>query len=311
MRERKMRVRILGSAAGGGFPQWNCNCPNCHAARIGSLSCRPRTQSSIAVSADGRHWFLFNVSPDIQRQIYAFPALWPRAVVRHTPIQGVVFSDAELDHTLGLLSLREAGQLHIYATEWVHTALNEQNPLLRTLSNYCTIAWQPVQLMRSMILHLANGADSGLRCQAFTTYSTKVAAFVGGSVPHPEASVGYRISDIATGGTLVYLPAVQELHTGVLDQLHDCACLLIDGTCWEDDELVRLGIGNKTARVMGHLPIAGDGGSLEQLAALDVGRVIYIHINNTNPILIENSPQRQTVEANGIEVAFDGMELEI
>ena len=247
----------------------------------------------------------------MSRQIYAFPALWPRVEVRHTPIQGVVLSDAELDHTLGLLSLREAGQLSIYTTEWVYTALNERNPLLRTLSNYCRIEWQPVRLMQPMALALANGADSGLRCQAFTTHSTKVAAFAGGSIPDLEASVGYRISDTATGGTFVYLPAVQELHTGVQNQLHDCACLLIDGTCWKDDELVQLGIGSKTARAMGHLPIAGDGGSLEQLAALDIGRVIYIHINNTNPILIEDSPQRQTVEAHGIEVAFDGMEWEI
>ena len=306
-----MRVRILGSAAGGGFPQWNCNCPNCHAVRIGSLSCRSRTQSSIAVSADERHWFLFNASPDIHRQIYAFPALWPSVEVRRTPIQGVVLSDAELDHTLGLLSLREAGRLNIYATEWVYTALNERNPLLRTLSNYCRIQWQPVQLMQPIALSLANGADSGLCCQAFTTNSTKMAAFAGESIPDLEASVGYRISDIATGGTLVYLPAAQELHAGVQNQLRNCTCLLIDGTCWDDHELVQLGIGSKTARAMGHLPIAGDGGSLEQLAALDVGRVIYIHINNTNPILIENSSQRQTVEAHGIEVAFDGMDLEI
>lgn len=306
-----MRVRILGSAAGGGFPQWNCNCPNCHAVRIGSFSCRPRTQSSIAISADERHWFLFNASPDIHHQIYAFPALWPRVEVHDTPIQGVVLSDAELDHTLGLLSLREAGWLRIYATEWVYTALNERNPLLRTLSYYCTVEWQPVQLMQPVALSLANGADSGLRCQAFTTHSTKVTTFAGGSIPDPEASVGYRISDIATGSTFVYLPAVQELHSRVQNQLHDCACLLIDGTCWKDDELVQLGIGSKTARTMGHLPIAGDGGSLEQLAALDVRRIIYIHINNTNPILIDDSAQRQTVEAHGIEVAFDGMELEV
>ena len=306
-----MWVRVLGSAAGGGFPQWNCNCPNCRAARDGSGICRPRTQSSIAISADYRHWFLFNASPDIRSQINACPPLSPQGEVRYTPIQGIVLSDAELDHTLGLLSLREARRLRLYATAWVYTSLNEWNPLLQTLSNYCSVEWQPVRLQEVIPLYKADGTDSGLRCQAFSTNSTKVVAFAAESTAHAEASVGYRITDRRTGNTLVYLPAVQKLHAGILSQLQDCTCLLIDGTCWDDDELPRLGISSKTARVMGHLPIAGPGGSLEQVTTLDIDRVIYIHINNTNPVLIENSPQRQTVEAYGIEVAIDEMEMEI
>ncbi len=306
-----MWIHVLGSAAGGGFPQWNCHCPNCRAARDGSLPCRPRTQSSIAVSADHRHWFIFNVSPDIRSQVNAFLPLWPQSGVRHTPIQGIILSDAELDHTLGLLSLREARHLRIYATEWVYTALTQWNPLLRTLQAYCTVEWQPVRLQEVMPFYQADGINSGLRCQAFTTLSSKTVVFAAESGGHPEASVGYRITDIQTDRTLVYLPAMQELHAEVRSHLQDCSCLLVDGTCWDDDELVRLGIGNKTARAMGHLPIAGDDGSLEQLAALDIDRTIYIHINNTNPLLIENSPQRQTVEAQGIEVAFDGMEWEM
>ena len=306
-----MWIHVLGSAAGGGFPQWNCRCPNCRAARDCSLPCRPRTQSSIAVSADHLHWFIFNASPDMRSQVDAFPPLWPQRGVRHTPIQGIVLSDAELDHTLGLLLLREAPRLRIYATELVYTALNQWNPLLRTLQAYCTVEWQPVQLREVMPLYQADGVDSGLRCQAFTTLSTKTVAFAAESAGHPEASVGYRITDLHTEHTLVYLPGVQELHAEVRSHLQDCACLLIDGTCWDDDELVRLGISNKTARAMGHLPIAGVGGSLEQLAALDIDCILYIHINNTNPILIENSPQRQTVEAHGIKVAFDGLEMEL
>ena len=306
-----MWVRILGSAAGSGFPQWNCHCPNCRSVRAGSLPCRLRTQSSITVSADSQHWFLFNVSPDIGSLLNAFPALWLQDDGRHTSIQAVVLSDAELDHTLGLLSLREAGHLHIYAIEWVYTALNEWNRLLLTLSNYCPVEWQPVRLQEVTSLYRSDGIDSGLRCQAFPTRTAKVVAFAVESAAHPEASVGYRITDRRTGGALVSLPAMQELHATVRDTLQDCACQLIDGTCWSDDELVRLGISSKTARAMGHLPIAGDGGSLEQLAALDIDHVIYIHINNTNPLLIENSPQRQTVEAHGIEVAFDGMEKEM
>ncbi len=306
-----MWVHVLGSAAGGGFPQWNCNCPNCYGVRNGSLPCRPRTQSSIAVSADYRHWFIFNASPDIRSQINAFPPLWPQDGVRHTPIQGIVLSDAELDHTLGLLSLRENRYLRLYATEWVATALTEWNPILGTLGHYCKVDWQPVRLQEVISLCQLDGVDTGLQCQAFSTLSTKVITFAAEPAAHPQASVGYRITDGRTGRSLVYMPALQEMHAAVLGQLKDCTYLLIDGTCWEDDELIHLGIGSKTARAMGHLPIAGEHGSMEQLAALNIDHIIYIHINNTNPILIENSPQRQAVEAHGIKIAFDGMEREI
>jgi pyrroloquinoline quinone biosynthesis protein B len=304
-------VRVLGSAAGGGFPQWNCNCSNCRAMRDASRPCRPRTQSSIALSADYRHWFLFNASPDIRSQIEAFGPLWPQGEVRRTPIQGIVLSDAELDHTLGLLSLREARILRVYATTWVHAALSEWNPILRTLGAYCTVDWQPVRLGDVLPLCGPDGVDSGLQCRAFATLSTKTVAFAAGSAGHPEATVGYRVTDRRTGRTLVYMPAVQELNAEVRSQLQDCACLLVDGTCWYDDELARLGIGGKTARAMGHLPISGAGGSLEQLATLDIARKVYIHINNTNPLLIEDSPERRAVEAQGIEVAVDGLEIEI
>ncbi|MFL5589272.1 MAG: pyrroloquinoline quinone biosynthesis protein PqqB [Ktedonobacteraceae bacterium] len=306
-----MWVHVLGSAAGGGFPQWNCNCPNCQGARSGTLPCRPRTQSSIAVSADYQHWFLFNASPDIRSQISAFPPLWPQSDIRHTPLQGVVLSDAELDHSLGLLSLREARSLRIYTTEWVYTALNQWNPILRTLSAYCAINWQPVKLAEVVPLYRSDGVESGLHLEAFTTLSTKTLAYAVESAAHPESTVGYRITDVRTNRTLVYMPAVQELNAVVRSQLQDCVCLLIDGTCWHDDELVRLGISSKAARAMGHLPVADKNGSLEQLVTMDIERIIYIHMNNTNPLLIENSPQRQAVEAYGIEVAFDEMELEI
>src|SRR5262249_17156244 len=212
-----MWVRVLGAAAGGGFPQWNCNCPNCRGARDGSLPCRPGTQSSIAVSADYRCWFLFNASPDIRQQVEAFPPLRPVGV-RHTPLQAVVFSDAEIDHTAGLLSLREAPSLRVYATAWVHTALSEWNPILRTLGAFCKVDWQPVGVQGGFSLRGPDSATGGLRCQAFSTAGTKAVAFAAGHVPHPEATVGYRITDPCTGGTLVYLPAVQELTAAVRDQ---------------------------------------------------------------------------------------------
>ena len=306
-----MWVRVLGSAAGGGFPQWNCNCPNCRGIRDGSLPSTPRTQSSIAVSADYRHWFLFNASPDIRSQINASPVLCPQQTVRHTPIQGIILTDAEMDHTLGLLSLRETSSQRIYATEWAYNALTRWNPLLSTLSTYCTVEWQQVQLGVPITLRHRDGADSGLQCQPFTTLSSKSVIYAADQTAHPESVVGYRITDTHTGQVLVYMPAVQELNEAVRHQLQNCACLLIDGTCWYDDELARLGISQKTARSMGHLPIGGTDGSLEQLATLPLEHIIYIHINNTNPILIENSPQRHAVEDRGLIVAFDGMEMEI
>lgn len=308
-----MWARVLGSAAGGGFPQWNCNCPNCRAARDGSAQCRPRTQSSLAVSADRQRWFLFNASPDIRSQIQASPPLWPRDEPRHTPIQAVVLTDAELDHTLGLLLLREGRRVRVYCTPWVHTALTEWNPILRTLSAFATVDYEPVRVGQSLPLLTADGDDSGLRCAAFATETAKLPLFApAGSASHPEVSVGYRIADTRTGGTLVYLPALETLSASISASIEDATCLMVDGTCWADDEMARLGIAGRTARAMGHLPLSGDGGSLDQLAALKkIPRTILVHINNTNPVLRDDSPERQYVEARGISVGVDGMEVEI
>jgi pyrroloquinoline quinone biosynthesis protein B len=264
------------------------------------------------VSADHEHWFLFNVSPDIRSQIEACPALWPRGEARQTPIQGVVLSDAELDHTLGLLLLREGRRVRVYSTAWVHTALTAWNPILHTLAAFAVVDWQPVALDRMLALCTLDGMDSGLRCQAFTTGSTKRLTFAPPeSAPDPEMSVGYRITDARSGRSLVYLPALETLSAAVQANIADSVCLMVDGTCWEDDEMARLGIAGKTAREMGHLPLSGEGGSLGQLAELDVARKILVHINNTNPVLIDDSAERREVEARGIEVGVDGMEVEI
>lgn len=306
-----MWVHVLGSGAGGGFPQWNCNCPNCQAAR-GGHKAKPRTQSSIAVSADYERWSVFNASPDIHAQIAAFPALWPKREPRHTPIHAVVLSDAELDHTLGLLLLREGRRVRVYSTPWVHKALSDWNPILRTLTAFASVDWQPVRLGEIHPLCAEDDDDLGLRIQAFSGESTKHLIFAPqGSASHPEASVGYRITDATSGRSVAYLPALERITANIQRQLVQADCLLVDGTCWTDDELPGMGIAGKTAREMGHLPLSGDGGSLAQLAALNVGRTVLIHINNTNPLLIEDSPERKQVEALGIEVAVDGMELEI
>jgi pyrroloquinoline quinone biosynthesis protein B len=303
-----MWVRVLGSAAGGGYPQWNCACPTCRAVRDGSRPARSRTQSSVAVSSDYRRWFLLNASPDIHAQIESFAALHPGGgpgggASRAVPLQAVLLTDAELDHTLGLLLLREGDGLEVHATAATRDTLRNGTSLLRTLEAYCPVKWETV----------VPGCDvplgDGLSYRAFDVPTTKRARF--GTGAGAGRVVGYRLTDERTGRALVYLPAVQELTAPVRDQLAGCACLLVDGTCWYDDDLIRLGLAGKTAREMGHLPISGPGGSLEQLSPLPIERKIYIHINNTNPILLDDAPERRAVERHGMEVAMDGLELQV
>jgi len=297
-----MWVRVLGSAAGGGFPQWNCTCPPCHAVRTGARPCRPRSQSSAAVSPDRREWFLLNASPDIRTQIESCQDLHP-AGSRAVPVRAVLLTDAELDHTLGLLLLREGRHLVLHATEAVYGTLRDGTSLLRTLEAYCSVTWQPVYPGVSVPL------GEGLSYRAIDVPTTKRARF--GPATAPGRVVGYRITDECRGRALAYLPGVQELTPEVLAELQDCACLLVDGTCWRDDELTRLGLAAKTSRAMGHLPIDGPGGSLGPLSALPAEHKIYTHINNTNPILLEDSAERGIVERHGLRVAEDGMELQI
>jgi pyrroloquinoline quinone biosynthesis protein B len=297
-----MQVRVLGSAAGGGFPQWNCACPQCRAARNGSRPCVPRTQSSIAVSADPQYWFLLNASPDIQSQIESFEALHPDdgSVAR---LQAVLLTDAELDHTLGLLLMREGRGLEVHATESVYETLTTGTGILRTLEAYCPVTWRQVVPGAEMVL------GEGLSYCAFDIPTDKKMRFPGAA--ENGRVVGYRITDTANRRSLIYLPGVQQLTPGILEELADCSALLVDGTCWLDDEMPSLGLASKTSRDMGHVPILGPGGSLELLSPLPIDRKIYIHINNTNPILIDDSPERLHLDRHGMEVAVDGLELEI
>jgi pyrroloquinoline quinone biosynthesis protein B len=302
-------ARVLGSAAGGGSPQWNCGCPVCAAVRAGAGPAR--SQSSVAVSAssqpsrpgaDYRRWFLLNASPDVRTQIEAFPGLHPRDD-RTTPIEAVLLTDAELDHTLGLLLLREARALRLYATPAVHKTLCDGSGLLRTLERYCSVEWRAVVPGADMSL-----AD-GLSCRAFDVPTTKRTRF-GPEVDHGRV-VGYRLTDERSGGTLVYLPGVQALTPALCTEIQGCQCLLIDGTCWRDDELAQLGLAGRTSREMGHLPIDGPDGSLAQLRSLGLRRTIYVHLKNTNPILLADAPERRIVEDSGMEVAMDGLEVEV
>jgi pyrroloquinoline quinone biosynthesis protein B len=293
-------LRVLGSAAGGGSPQWNCGCRVCTAVRSGAGPAR--TQSSVAVSADRGRWFLINASPDVRAQIEAFPGLHPRGD-RSTPLEAVLLTDAELDHTLGLLLLREARTVTLYATPAVHKTLCDGSGVLRTLERYCAVEWRSVDIGADMPL-----AD-GLSCRAFDVPTTKRDRF-GLGTDHGRV-VGYRLTDERSGKTLVYLPGVQALTPELRAEIEGCDCLLIDGTCWSDDELVRLGLAGKTSREMGHLPVDGPDGSLAQLPSLGTRRTIFVHMNNTNPILLADTPERRAVEDSGMEVAVDGLEVEV
>jgi pyrroloquinoline quinone biosynthesis protein B len=295
-----MWVRVLGSAAGGGFPQWNCGCPGCRAARDGSRPARPRTQSSIALSADYRNWFVLNASPDIRTQMADFPALWP-GNDRTTPLRAVLLTDAEIDHSLVLLLLREGDGVELHATAAVHETLSHGTGLLATLEAFCPVDWREV----------SPGAEAslgGLSYRAFDVSPDKEPRF---GRDGPGQVVGYRVTDGSSGRALVYLPGLQELTPEAREELEDCSALLIDGTCWRDDELIQLGLGTKRAREMGHLPVGESGGSLDALSSLPITRKIYVHINNTNPILLEDSPERRAVEEHGVEVAADGLEVEV
>lgn len=296
-----MWLRVLGSAAGGGYPQWNCRCPTCLAVRDGSRPARARTQSSIAVSPDRRRWFLFNASPDVLTQFEAFPGMHP-GDGRDTPLAAVLLTDAELDHTLGLLLLREGRGIQLHATGATHATLRGGTGILSTLERYCPVDWRPVVPGREVSL-------GGISYRAFDVPTAKHDRF--GTGTDEGRVVGYRLTDKSTGRSAVYMPGVQELTPAVRDELDGIDCLFIDGTTWHDDEMIRLGLAEKTARDMGHLAIGGPGGSLELLSPLPIERKIYIHINNTNPILLEDAPERRLVTDSGMEVAHDGLEVEV
>ncbi|NLS09902.1 pyrroloquinoline quinone biosynthesis protein PqqB [Nesterenkonia sp. MY13] len=297
-----MWVRVLGSAAGGGFPQWNCVCPSCRAVRTGSRPATARSQSSIAVSPDREAWYLLNASPDIQSQIESFEALHPDEgrVVR---LKAVLLTDAELDHTLGLLLMREGRGLQIHGTESIQETLTSGTGVLRTLEAYCPVEWRQVIPGNEVPL------GEHLTYRAFNVPTQKTMRFPGAE--EYGRVIGYRITDSRTGKSLVYLPGVQELTDELMLELEGATGLLIDGTCWTDDEMPSLGLAAKTSRDMGHMPISGEHGSLQRLAPLPIEHKIYIHINNTNPILLEDSPEREALTRHGMKVAADGMELQI
>jgi pyrroloquinoline quinone biosynthesis protein B len=304
-----LKIHVLGSAAGGGFPQWNCNCPQCSAVRSGSPHHLPRTQSSIAVTANEIDWLLVNTSPDVLQQIKAFPALQPARALRDTGIAAVLLMDAQIDHTTGLLMLREHRQkLPLYCHPLVREDLSTGNPLFKVLSHYCDIDWHDLQLQTSF--HVPG--LSGLHFQALPLISNAPPYSPHRDKPQPGDNVGLTVKDETSGKTLFYAPGLGQMEPHVWQAMQQADCVMVDGTLWTDDEMIALGASQKTSRAMGHMPQSGADGMMAWLDKLPSHvRKILIHINNTNPILDDSSPQRQTLNTHGIEVAYDGMEIEL
>jgi pyrroloquinoline quinone biosynthesis protein B len=265
----------------------------------------------VAVSADGDDWFLLNISPDIHRQIEAFPPLHPRGP-RHSPIRGTLLSNGDLDHCLGLLLLREFYPLVIYATDQVRRGFVEDNVLYRTLQRFPEQAtWRTLKPGREEELVGAGGRPSGLAVEAVPVPGKLPVHLEGRVRPDPEQNVGFRIRERRSGRVLAYLPAVGGVTAGVRQALDGADCVFLDGTFWSSDEMPALGLVDKRAEDMAHLPLSGDRGSLAELSGLTARRRILIHINNTNPLLRDDSPERRAVAAAGWEVAHDGMEIDL
>ena len=304
-----MRITVLGAAAGGGFPQWNCNCRNCSGVRTGSVRARPRTQSSIFIrpdaSADG---ILFNASPDILEQIRSHPALQPARGARDSAIAGVVLMDGQVDHATGLFMLRERGTpLPLWCTDPVADDLTLGNPVLRVLGHYCGVQRERIALDGSAF-DVPGVPGLSLRALAL---SSKAAPYS----PHRDSpvagdNIGLVVTDRAKGTTLFYAPGLGEITPPVFDAMCQADAVMVDGTFWTDDEMITLGFSRKTARSIGHLPQSGAGGMVEWLAKLPAPtRRLLIHINNTNPILDDDSAERALLTRAGIEVCEDRMEI--
>ncbi|WP_019366408.1 MULTISPECIES: pyrroloquinoline quinone biosynthesis protein PqqB [Pseudomonas] len=303
-----MYIQILGSAAGGGFPQWNCNCPNCRGVRDGSLRAQPRTQSSIALSDDGVNWVLCNASPDIRAQLQSFAPMQPGRALRDTGIGAIILLDSQIDHTTGLLSLREGCPHEVWCTDMVHQDLTTGFPLFNMLEHWNGgLRWNRIELEDSFVIP----ACPSLRFTPLPLRSAAPPYSPHRFDPHPGDNIGLIVEDLLTGGKLFYAPGLGQVDNALLAKMAEADCLLVDGTLWEDDEMQRRGVGTRTGREMGHLAQNGPGGMLEVLDQLTSPRKVLIHINNTNPILDEDSPERAEVERRGVEVAWDGMSIEL
>ncbi len=303
-----MKIRVLGSGAGGGFPQWNCNCHNCQRLRKQTMRGQARTQSSIAVSSDNQHWLLFNTSPDIRAQLEAFPAIQPKNGIRDTGITAILLIDSQIDHTTGMLMLREGKPLEVYCTDMVKQDLTSGFPIFKMLEDYCTVVHHSIPHDGSSF-EIPGINDIRLTTQALKSKAPPYSPHR--HDPHDGDNIGVIIEQISTGKKVFYSPGLGEIEPHVLAAMQNADCVMVDGTFWTDDEMVTQGISHKRAREIGHLPQSGPGGMIEVLNTLQKTRKILIHINNTNPILDDDSAERKQLDAVGIEVAYDGLEIDL
>jgi pyrroloquinoline quinone biosynthesis protein B len=297
----RLTAIVLGAAAGGGFPQWNCRCPVCCLAWSGDRRVKPRTQASLAVCGDGKTWILLNASPDLRAQLQATPALHPREGLRGSPIAAVVLTGAEVDQTAGLLTLRERQPFSVQATAETLAAL-DANPIFRVLAR---------DLVTRQVVALGSpfALPGGIEAELFTVPG-KVALYLEDDDPALDAETGANVGvELVHGGRrLAYVPGAAGVPPALRARLARADVVLFDGTLFRDDEMTATGTGGKSGRRMGHMPVGGADGTLATLAGLP-GRVVLTHINNTNPILIDGSPERRQVEGAGFEIAEDGMEI--
>jgi pyrroloquinoline quinone biosynthesis protein B len=311
-----MYVRILGTAAGGAFPQWNCVCRNCQSVRVGSFSGRPRSQLQVCVSSDRTSWFLLNASPDLRVQIESNSFLYPQTnnLGRHSPISGVILTSADVDQSLGLLLLRELQPLQIYCTAPIQRILREDNSMFAMLNRVSDQAsWNEISADTKFELKSPTGETSGIKCLPVSVsdhYPAYVSAKRVTELSPKDAVIGLILED-GSGKRLGYFPAVGQVDAHLLSHFGDLDVLMFDGTFWSDDELIRLQGSGQTARQMGHLPISGKGGSLDLLSHLKRPRKMFVHINNTNPMLDESNEQYRQVYDAGWEIAEDGCQLEL
>jgi pyrroloquinoline quinone biosynthesis protein B len=306
-----LRVVVLGAAAGGGVPQWNCGCEICRKARTGNPELQS-TQASIAISADGAHWFLINASPDLRQQLTATPQLHPRAgQLRHSPISGVILTNGEIDAVAGLLSMREGSPFSIYAHSKV-LAILKSNSIFNVLSEK-NVRRQPIEVNKAFALTLPDGSPSGIEILPFEVPG-KSAWYLEGKA-HPAGSdgagdtLGLRIEDKASGSYFYFLAACAEVTDELKSRLAGAPLIFFDGTVWRDDELIAAGLGNKTGQGMGHIAMSGVKGAIEVLAGLDIGRKVFLHINNSNPAWLHDSAERKIAERAGWQIPADGTEI--
>ncbi|AGT10426.1 pyrroloquinoline quinone biosynthesis protein PqqB [Paracoccus aminophilus] len=296
-----MRIVILGAGAGGGLPQWNCGCGNCNAARSGAIP--SMTQSSIAVSLDGEAWALINASPDLRGQLQATPALYPRGL-RGSPIRSVLVTNGDIDHVAGLLTLRESQSFDLFATPAIHDVL-AGNPVFTAL-NPDFVTRKPIALDESFPLL------PGLEARLFAVPG-KVPLYLEGETVQTdllgENTVGVELT--AAGKRAAYIPGCATVPDWLLDRLAGADLLMFDGTLWADDEMIREGLGKKTGRRMGHVPVSGEGGSLTAFAQAAIGRRLYVHLNNSNPLTDPASSETHRAEAAGWQIGRDGMEIQL